>query len=171
MAVFDILNANNDLFRIYITWCGILLIKTMLMSCYTVYLRRKNNVSVNIASIKYLSVLWKSMNFVGRLKPRRLLPGQEFWSEISWRYWSVSSRTFERLGKCYSIYNHRTLLHSYWTSRWRNVLALSNHWNHPNLSHHHLCYLSSQTTCTSNSLLLDLHHFTLHGSIICRLLF
>lgn len=45
MAVSDVLNANNELFNIYITWSGILLIKTFLISLLTVYHRRKNKVS------------------------------------------------------------------------------------------------------------------------------
>lgn len=46
MAVFDALNANNELFRVYITWSGILLIKIMLMSLLTVFQRFKNKVSL-----------------------------------------------------------------------------------------------------------------------------
>lgn len=45
MAVLDVLNANHELFQIYVTWCGILVIKTLLMAVLTVYHRRKNNVS------------------------------------------------------------------------------------------------------------------------------
>lgn len=45
MATIDVLDANSELFQIYITWCGILLIKTLLMCPLTVYHRRKNKVS------------------------------------------------------------------------------------------------------------------------------
>lgn len=48
MAVLDVLNADHDLFRIYVTWCGILIVKTLLMSVLTVYHRRKNLVSIRM---------------------------------------------------------------------------------------------------------------------------
>lgn len=47
MAVIDVLNNNNELFNIYITWSGILIVKMLLMSSLTVYHRRKNKVSNN----------------------------------------------------------------------------------------------------------------------------
>lgn len=45
MAVLDVLNGDSELFRIYVTWGSILLIKTLLMSLLTVFYRRKHNVS------------------------------------------------------------------------------------------------------------------------------
>jgi hypothetical protein len=45
MAVLDVLNANSTLFRVYVTWCCILLGKTMLMTLLTVVHRFKNKVS------------------------------------------------------------------------------------------------------------------------------
>lgn len=46
MAVLDVLNADHELFRIYITYSGVLLMKTLIMSAVTVYHRRKNKVEI-----------------------------------------------------------------------------------------------------------------------------
>jgi hypothetical protein len=45
MAVFDALNYHNEVFRVYITWGGMLLIKMVLMSLLTGAQRFRKGVS------------------------------------------------------------------------------------------------------------------------------
>lgn len=45
MAVFDALNYNNEVFRAYITWSGILIVKMMMMGFLTGFQRFRKGVS------------------------------------------------------------------------------------------------------------------------------
>ena len=45
MAVFDALNFNNEVFRCYITWCSILILKVLLMGPLTGFQRFRKGVS------------------------------------------------------------------------------------------------------------------------------
>lgn len=45
MAVFDALSSNNEVFRGYITWAGLLIIKMLFMAFLTGFQRQRKSVS------------------------------------------------------------------------------------------------------------------------------
>lgn len=52
MAVFDALNFNNEVFRAYITWCSILLLKVLLMAPLTGFQRFRKGVSITVGEFR-----------------------------------------------------------------------------------------------------------------------
>lgn len=167
MAILDVLNANNELFRIYVTWCGVLIIKTLMMAALTVYHRRKNKVANELCKQTSNLFLWpfSGDDFTGRLQS-----WQRFWSENSRRRWTMSSGAFEWSRKHFTISDHWNFLHSDWTKRCRHLLAVQNCWCCENRTFNRLRHLPSSTTNASSSTLHWVRHFTLHDDVFCRLL-
>lgn len=52
MAVFDALNYNSEVFRAYITWSGILIIKMMMMGFLTGLQRFRKGVSTGMIFVR-----------------------------------------------------------------------------------------------------------------------
>ena len=57
MAVFDALNYSNEVFRCYITWSGILIVKMMMMGFLTGFQRFRKGVSTGIELCKDLILM------------------------------------------------------------------------------------------------------------------